>query len=138
MLARTMFLTVLVGGPLAGTLMGMFADPQMKPPPEPAWRSARPDPVDGQPRRIVELGPQDLSPTWYVDRMPTWKRRAAEREAAAYALPRYADYPAEPATIPPAEPAADQATGRDTQADAGAEANPPLPMTAGTAPEPSL
>ena len=78
MLARTMFLTVLVGGPLAGTLMGMFADPQMKPPPEPAWRSARPDPVYGQPQRIVELGPQDLSPTWYVDRMPTWKRRAAD------------------------------------------------------------
>ena len=102
MQARNMILTALIGGPLAGVMMGVAADPRMKPPPEPAWRSARPDPAYAQPQQIVETGPQDLSPTWYLDRMPTWKRRAAEREAAAYARLHYADYAPEPAAEPPA------------------------------------
>lgn len=107
MQARNMILAVLIGGPLAGALMGLAADPKMVPPPEPSWRSARPDPMY-QPQRIAELGPQDLSPNWYVDRMPTWKRRVAEREAAAYASLQYADYP-EPSAAPTLETALEPA-----------------------------
>jgi hypothetical protein len=79
---RTVILTALASGPLIGALLGIAIDPTMKPAPEPAWRAIAPDPIVAEPRRMVDAGPQDLSPTWYMDRMPTWKRRAAMREAA--------------------------------------------------------
>jgi hypothetical protein len=82
--SRTMILTALAGGPLIGVLLGLAIDPAMKPAPEPGWHKIDPDPIFTQPQRIVHSGPQDLSPTWYMDRMPTWKRRAAMREAAMY------------------------------------------------------
>ncbi|MBV1690839.1 hypothetical protein KRR38_24960 [Novosphingobium sp. G106] len=106
MQARNMILTAVIGGPLVGMLLGIAAHPTMTPPPEPSWRSARPDPIYSKdPQRIVDYGPQDLSPNWFVDRTPTWKRRAAEREAAAYARLQYADYVPEP--LPPPEPEAE-------------------------------
>ncbi|HEX8056603.1 MAG TPA: hypothetical protein VF481_08075 [Novosphingobium sp.] len=121
MQVRNMILTVLIGGPLAGAAMGFAANPTMTAPPEPSWRSARPDPIySSQPRQIVDYGPQDLSPTWYVDRMPTWKRRAAEQEAAAYARMQYAAYEPEPLPAPEAE----------------TEAPPPSPVKIVTWPQP--
>jgi hypothetical protein len=157
MQARTMILTALIGGPLVGTLLGITANPTMKAPPEPAWRSAQPDPIYAQPQRVVEKGPQDLSTSWYVDRTPTWKRRAAELQAAAYASLPYADPPAEqpeelPAPAPkperasgpkvvtwPATPlteaAAQQAPDRDARAGLETEAQPAL---VDAAPAPAL
>lgn len=106
MQTRNVMLTALIGGPLVGMLLGVAANPTMVAPPEPSWRSARPDPIySSQPRQIVDYGPQDLSPNWYVDRMPTWKRRAAEQEAAAYARLQYAAYDPEP--LPSPEPEAE-------------------------------
>lgn len=84
---RKLLLGVLVGGPALGLLMGLAVDPDMVPGPEPTWRKMRPDPIFTEPQRFVDTGPQDLSPTWHLDRMPTWKRRALERELAAYAAP---------------------------------------------------
>jgi hypothetical protein len=145
--ARNMILTVLLGGPLAGTLLGVAANPTMVAPPEPAWRSARPDPSDSQPQRIVEMGPQDLSPYWDADRTPTWKRRAMELQAAAYAPPPDTGYveapdvlpalPTEPEqasgpkvvtwpATPMAEAAAQQAADRDAQAGPDAAPQPAL------------
>jgi hypothetical protein len=49
-------------------------------PPEPTWRKARPDPIYADVRVFAESPPQDLSPTWWTDRLPTWKRRALEAE----------------------------------------------------------
>lgn len=82
---RTVILTALLGGTLMGSCLGLATDPVMVPPPEPHWRKLPVVTISPEPRRYVDLGPQDLSPTWYLDRMPTWKRRALEREAAAYA-----------------------------------------------------
>lgn len=157
MQARTMILTALAGGPLVGMLLGITANPTMKAPPEPAWRSARPDPAYAEPQRIVEMGPQDLSTSWYADRMPTWKRRAAQLQEAAYTPLQYADYPADPpeeAAAPAAEPeqtsgpkvvtwpatplaeaAAQQAPDRDAQAAPGADGAATL---ADAAPAPAL
>jgi hypothetical protein len=93
MQARTLIVTALIGGPLAGVFMGLAASPEMTRAREPSWRQSRPDAVpDGamaETARLVDTGPQDLSPTWYLDRMPTWKRRAmadrqAEMRTAAY------------------------------------------------------
>jgi len=159
MQARNMILTAVIGGPLAGLMMGIAANPTMVAPPEPSWRSARPDPVYREPQQIVAMGPQDLSPNWYVDRMPTWKRRAAEREAAAYAALQYADYPepspepADPAREPPqasgakivtwpaaapmAEAAADRAPESDARTPAGSEAEA-QPALVDAAPAPAL
>lgn len=92
-------LAVLVGGPFLGLAMGIAANPTMSAPPEPSWRSARPDPIFRESQRLVDAGPQDLSPAWYVDRMPTWKRREAEAEArrqAAFYVPTYAEEPTAP------------------------------------------
>lgn len=106
MQVRNMILTVLIGGPLAGAAMGFAANPTMTAPPEPSWRSARPDPIySNQPQQIIDYGPQDLSPTWYLDRMPTWKRRAAGQGTAAYARIQYAAYDPEP--LPAPEPEAE-------------------------------
>ncbi|MBW8753359.1 MAG: hypothetical protein JF595_04300 [Sphingomonadales bacterium] len=106
MQARTMIAGVLTGGPLLGLALGLAANPHMIPPPEPPWRQHRPDPIFAEPQPIAEAGPQDLSPTWYLDRMPTWKRRAAERAAAADAY-RFADYPDYEAPPPEPPPEAD-------------------------------
>jgi hypothetical protein len=92
--------------------------------------------------------------------MPTWKRRAAEREAASYASLQYADYPVETAPAPAPEPepqpafpakivtwpaaplseaaTADQAPDRDAQAVTGAEAAPALTEQDEPAAEPAL
>lgn len=106
MQTRNVMLATLIGGPLVGMLLGIAANPTMVAPPEPSWRSARPDPIySSRPQQIVDYGPQDLSPNWFVDRMPTWKRRAAEQEAAAYARMQYAAYDPEP--LPPPEPEAE-------------------------------
>jgi hypothetical protein len=91
--------------------------------------------------------------------MPTWKRRAAEREAAAYASLQYADYPepspepADPAPEPPqasgpkivtwpaaapmAEAAADRSPDSDARTPAGNEAEA-QPALVDAAPAPAL
>lgn len=80
MQVRTPVLTALIAGPVIGVLMGIAADPTMVSPPEPTWRKARPDPIYADVRVFAESPPQDLSPTWWTDRLPTWKRRALEAE----------------------------------------------------------
>lgn len=102
MQTRQMIIATLAGGPLIGALLGLAIDPVMKPSPEPAWHKIAPDPVLAQPQHLVAAGPQDLSPTWYIDRMPTWKRRAAMRDAAQYD-PLGSDY-FEPLPEPEPEP----------------------------------
>jgi hypothetical protein len=55
----------------------------MKPPPEPPWRRAAPALASSDASyQFVDSGPQDLSPTWYMDRMPTWKRDLAYQPVA--------------------------------------------------------
>lgn len=85
MQVRTPVLTALIAGPVIGVLMGIAADPTMVSPPEPTWRKAQPsssdaDPIYADVRVFAESLPQDLSPTWWTDRLPTWKRRALEAE----------------------------------------------------------
>jgi hypothetical protein len=98
---RTVILTALASGPLIGALLGIAIDPTMKPAPEPPWRAIAADRIVTEPQRMVDAGPQDLSPTWYMDRMPTWKRRAAMRDAAFYVEdnPNYYEPAPEPALI---------------------------------------
>lgn len=123
---RKLLLTVLAGGPVLGLLMGLAANPGMAPPPEPAWRTARPDPIFTESQRFVDAGPQDLSPL-ITDRTPTWKRHPAERQTAAW---RDETEPAdEPATetMERSEPqfeaaAAEQDAARDAQAAPAADA----------------
>lgn len=79
---RTMILAVLLGGPMLGALLGAAANPRMLPPPEPTWRKLQPDVIFTKAQYLADAGPQDLSPAWEIDRSPTWKRRAMEREVA--------------------------------------------------------
>ena len=137
---RKMILAVLIGGPLLGMLMGIAADPEMIPGPEPTWRKLRPDVIFTQPQRYVDTGPQDLSPTWYLDRMPTWKRRALEQQIAeqqafeelAY-VPEIAELPPEPeartelALTPATAPLGEAAAERDPAADAQSAVEPGRP-----------
>lgn len=116
---RTVILTTLLGGTLMGTVLGLVVDPQIVPPPEPHWRQLPVAPVPTEPQHYVDLGPQDLSPTWDVDHMPTWKRRALEREAAAYAAWEKAIY----APVP--EPQPEEWATRDSLA--AEPAAPPAP-----------
>jgi hypothetical protein len=91
MRTRTLFLTVLAGGPLLGALAGLAVDTRMSPPPEPYWRHlAAPVQAPGAFSYLGEQGPQDTSP-YVSDRTPTWKRHLARGE------PVYAPVPAEPA-----------------------------------------
>jgi hypothetical protein len=116
MQARTIILSVLGGGPLLGLAMGLAADPHMVQPREPGWHKAQPDPIFTDTQSFVDAGPQDLSPAWSTDRMPTWKRRAAERQAAADAARIAAD------TVPP------DAVAEEEPGDDGAAAVPVAPQ----------
>lgn len=136
MQARKMILAVLVGGPLAGTLLGLAADPQMTSAPEPLWRNLRPDPIFTASHRLVDAGPQDLSPT-YTDTTPTWKRRAA----LAARMPEFRADPVEPEPVP--EPAAfvflQHASPLDEAAEASAKPGHDARAPAATiAPQPAI
>jgi hypothetical protein len=96
MRARNLMLAAIGGGTLLGTLGGLAIDTDMKPPPEPSWRHAvQRDFSTSDSYAFIDSGPQDLSPTWYLDRMPTWKRRLLYREAEYAPLPDYQDFTAE-------------------------------------------
>ena len=145
MQARTIILSVLGGGPLLGLAMGLAADPHMVQPREPGWHKAQPDPVFTDTQSFVDAGPQDLSPTWSIDRMPTWKRRAAERQAAADAARISADTvqpdavaeeePDDAAAAAPAAPQ-DDASIRVTNEAAAADSD--APVNASTAAGPAI
>lgn len=78
--ARTIMLTTLGGGMLMGVTLGLTTNTAMLPSPQPSWRQAPPvHPAPAYASQVVDNRPQDLSPTWYLDRMPTWKRRALEQ-----------------------------------------------------------
>jgi hypothetical protein len=129
--ARKLMLSVLGGGTLLGVALGAVADPTMVPPPEPTWRKMAPDPIYSEPRQFVEHGPVDLSPNWYMDRMPTWKRRELERSMRAVyepiAEPAFAaeaddNRPIEVAVRDDREPDGDAAEQLTPVRDAGAPA----------------
>jgi hypothetical protein len=109
MQVRTPVLAALIAGPVIGVLMGIAADPTMVPPPEPTWRKAQhnssdPDPIYADSRVFAESPPQDLSPTWWTDHLPTWKRRALEAEW------RRLTYEPEPLSALDPEPVTEPAT----------------------------
>lgn len=143
MRARTIILSVLGGGPLLGLAMGLAADPHMVQPREPGWHKAQPDPVFTDTQSFVDAGPQDLSPAWSTDRMPTWKRRAAERQAAADAARIAADTaqsdvvaeeePVNDAATAPAAPQ-DDASSRITNGAAAADSDAPTDASTAAAP----
>ena len=123
---RKLILAALVGGPVIGVLLGLAADPDMVPAPEPAWRKAQPDRIFTESQSMVDAGPQDFSP-WSIDRLPTWKRRAMERQLAAYEPFPPIDEPV-PAAEPIPEPAVVEqapvqaAPAAETQTNLAAEA----------------
>ena len=132
---RTMVLTALFGGTVMGAALGLAVDPEIVPPPEPHWRQLPVAPVPSQPQHYVNLGSQDLSPTWDVDHLPTWKRRALEREAAAYAAWEQAVYAPVPEpqpdewaerSSPIADPADPRAEARNGTAPNAPALAPPL------------
>jgi hypothetical protein len=118
---RRLILAALLGGPVIGVLLGIAADPDMVPPPEPAWRKSQPDPIYTESQRMVDAGPQDFSP-WSLDRLPTWKRRAMERQVAVYEPLPPIDEPM-PAAEPSPEPALLEEVPVPTAPAAGAQAN---------------
>lgn len=138
MQVRTPILSALIAGPVVGVLMGLAADPTMIPSPEPTWRKMRPDPILADNRVFAESPPQDLSPTWWTDRLPTWKRRALEAEWRRFAyepepLPALDTEPApEPELAPEFTVAeAESSESRDaTDAARGLEATAALPAIA--------
>lgn len=134
MQVRTPILSALIAGPVVGVLMGIAADPTMVSPPEPAWRKARPDPIYAESRVFAESPPQDLSPTWWTDRLPTWKRRALEAEwrQLTYEPEPLAALDPAPDTEPaPALAAADVEAGESHDAAAAAQGlEPPDPRPA--------
>jgi hypothetical protein len=80
--ARNLMLAVIGGGTLLGTLGGLAINTDMKPPPDPPWRHAsQSGRLANDSYQLVDSGPQDLSPGWYADRTPTWKRDLAYRPA---------------------------------------------------------
>lgn len=96
--ARTMMLTALGGGTLMGLALGVSTNTTMLAPPEPSWRTAVPvHPSPAYSYQLADSRPQDLSPTWYRDRMPTWKRRALEQ--AGYTIDDLG-YPIPPEPLP--------------------------------------
>jgi hypothetical protein len=109
--ARKLMLTVLGGGTALGLLFGASIDTRMKPPPEPPWRQTfhPPAPSSNESYRFVDAGPQDLSPTWYVDRTPTWKRHREDRlpDYAPLQYTEYTEYTELPAPEPALAPAPD-------------------------------
>lgn len=103
---RNLMLAVVGGGTLLGTLGGLAVDTQMKAPPDPPWRHTAQAPAESS-YQLVDSGPQDLSPSWYADRTPTWKRDLAYRPATYVALREPAYEPnetfrADPGTDPAA------------------------------------
>ncbi|MCW1430345.1 hypothetical protein [Novosphingobium sp. JCM 18896] len=112
--ARKLILSVLVGGPVLGVIMGFAADPEMVALPEPSWRQAEPDPI------FTESRNPDIpvfAPTYaYADRTPSWKRRTIEREIALTAVSE-----PEPVAVVP-EPAALAIRPGTTPLDEAAEA----------------
>jgi hypothetical protein len=143
MRARNLILAVLGGGTLLGALGGLTVNTQMRPPPDQPWRhTLQKSDFDEESYQFVDSGPQDLSPTWYVDRLPTWKRDRLQQAIPAYlpmSEPDYADEPAD--EVPPADPTApsaaqvlaafDAAEAAQSAADAVRDASaPPAPATA--------
>lgn len=119
--ARKMLLTVLLGGPILGSLAGLAVDPTMLLPPEPSWRKLKPDVIFTQDSStFVEVPPQDLTPPgWFNYRRvgfterfagfsPEDQQRYGEAPTEDFTQPsEAAEPPLEPATEEPALPKAD-------------------------------
>lgn len=73
---HNLVLVAVLGATFAGMLGGIAARPVILPAPLPAeplpLRTAE-TAIDTY--QFVESGPEDLSPSAYIDRLPTWKRR---------------------------------------------------------------
>ena len=97
MRARNLILAVLGGGTLVGALGGLAVNTKMLPPPDQPWRhTLQKSDFDETSYQFVDSGPQDLSPTWYIDRLPTWKRdRILQAMPAPLSMsePDYVDEP---------------------------------------------
>lgn len=127
--ARKLILSVLVGGPVLGVVMGFSADPEIVPLPEPSWRQAKPDPIFTESHAPVIPA---FPPTYaYADRTPSWKRRAVEREVALAAR-----YEPEPVALVP-EPAALAIRAEATPLDEAAEARDAAAESARPEPQPA-
>ena len=105
--ARKLLLSVLLGGPILGTLAGLAVDTTMQPAAEPSWRKVKPDVIfTSAGKQFVEAGPEDLDPA-RIARSTLLARRFAADADERGGRHGYSQYRVEPpAPLPEPEEAA--------------------------------